>query len=192
MTDGLIFTYFTIFTLVLVGITFYGFRRLFCIIEVDGCSMVPYLISGDRALIAKYYPPILIKRGSVILFESWPTTIASSKDYFIKRVVGLPNDTLGIYETELITLKGTLSEGNYNYYLSIYPPNTLVTSLTRTCDSDIFRINQLFIKNYRTVKVPPGHFFVKGDWLFGGDDSIIHGPIHWKKIIGVMLIKLNH
>lgn len=175
-----------------MGIGLYALRKLFYIVEIDGCSMSPFLLSGDQVLVTRYFPKSLVKRGSVVLFTPWSMALPDQNNIYIKRVVGLPNDTLAIYETELIALKDVLSRDTYNFFASMFEPHSRIFQVTRVLDIYPVQINPKYSKNCRTEKVAPGHLFVKGDWLFGGDDLLTHGSIPFKKIIGVMLAKLDY
>ncbi|MDP3629675.1 MAG: signal peptidase I [Actinomycetota bacterium] len=60
--------------------------------KVDGDSMNPTLLSGDRMLITKGYPSPT--RGDIISFRA---TISGKPDTLIKRVVAIAGDTVEVY-----------------------------------------------------------------------------------------------
>ena len=61
---------------------------------VDGPSMLPTLVNGERLMVDKityrFRPP---RRGEIVVFR-YP---ANPKESFIKRVIGVPGDTVQIY-----------------------------------------------------------------------------------------------
>jgi hypothetical protein len=102
----------------------------------------------------------------------WPwltpsaTTSASLNKHavipFIKRIVGLPGDTL-------------------------------VTSL-RELD-DIHRARALGAHDpsgNRTWHIPQGYLFVRGDQPVGGWDSLSWGPIPFRSVLGIVIMKLPY
>ena len=61
---------------------------------VEGPSMLPTLVNGERLMVDKityrFRPP---RRGEIVVFR-YP---ANPKESFIKRVIGVPSDTIQIY-----------------------------------------------------------------------------------------------
>ena len=76
---------------------------------VDGPSMLPTLHSGEKLLIDKvtyrFRPPL---RGEVVVFR-YP---ANPKEHFIKRVIGVPGDSVGIYGGD-VYINGRLLQEDY-------------------------------------------------------------------------------
>ena len=94
------------FVLVLtwVIITFVGQRT-----RVDGRSMMNTLHDGDNLIVEKLsYRFSDPKRFDIIVFP--PT---GKKEYYIKRIIGLPGETVQIDENGNIYINGELLEGNY-------------------------------------------------------------------------------
>ncbi|HJT58465.1 MAG TPA: signal peptidase I [Ktedonobacteraceae bacterium] len=121
---------------------------------VDGISMQPSLQNGEYVLVNKvayvFHAP---ERGDVIVFE-WPVDTTKN---LIKRIIGLPGDTLVITSTT-VTVDGiTLNEP----YISA-PVNP----------------------QGETVKVPPNDYFVMGDNRPESDDSRDWGLLPRANIIG--------
>ena len=127
-------------------------------VKVEGTSMMPALADQERIFINKFtYRFGLggIERGDMVVF--W-YPLDSSKSY-IKRVVGLPGDTVEIDAGQVIVNNGRLRED--------YVPED-------------FRDRQSM--SPRTV--PPGHYFVLGDHRSSSNDSRAWGPVERKYIYG--------
>ncbi|MHB1683779.1 MAG: signal peptidase I [Bacilli bacterium] len=127
---------------------------LFAQFRVDGISMEPTLQNGERLLVDKipYYfgPP---KRGDIIIFHA-----PDGMDW-VKRVIGLPGDTVQVYKGNLILNGKIVHEPFING-----PMNPL--------------------RNFGPEKVPPGDLFVMGDNRNVSEDSRVIGPIPISKVIG--------
>jgi len=126
--------------------------------NIEGTSMEPSLHNQELILVDKwtylFRPPA---RGDVIVFVAPPNP---SQDY-IKRVIGLPGDTITIMNTTVIVDGVTLNES----YVS---PNN-------QCNEYAPIINR---------HVPPNEYFVLGDNRAGSDDSRHWGFVPRKNIIG--------
>lgn len=108
---------------------------------VDGPSMLPTLHSGEKLLIDKvtyrFRPP---QRGEVVVFR-YP---ANPKEHFIKRVIGIPGDTISIQNGD-VYINGQKLEEDY--------------------------LMEKARGNMPPVKVPPDTVFVLGDNRNNSHDS---------------------
>lgn len=125
-------------------------------------SMNPTLVEGDRVLVNKLsYRLHDINRGDVIVFERPPTLEArpGEPEDLIKRVVGLPGDTLVARDGALFVDGRRLREP----YL---PAGTSTTNLDQpvTLDDD--------------------EVFVMGDNRTNSQDSRVFGPIETDTVVG--------
>ncbi|HSL00726.1 MAG TPA: signal peptidase I [Rubrobacteraceae bacterium] len=124
-------------------------------------SMVPTLKVWDRVLINKVaYDFTGPNRGDIVLFES----PASAKDPLIKRVVGLPGETVELRD-------GTLyvnGEPQEEPYLRKHRPDG---------------------RPYGPQRVPEGHVFVMGDNRANSFDSRFFGPVPQENLIGESLVR---
>ncbi|HEY8530845.1 MAG TPA: signal peptidase I [Limnochorda sp.] len=122
--------------LALLIMTFVG--RAF---TVEGPSMLPTLHSGERVVVERvtylFREP---HRGEVIVFR-YPL---NPREYFVKRVVGLPGDRVAIKDGYL-WVNGQRVEEDY--------------------------INARALRNFPEVEVPEGHYFVMGDNRNNSEDS---------------------
>jgi signal peptidase I len=132
---------------------------LFQAFYIPSESMDPTLQIGDRVLVNKLsYDLHDVNRGDVVVFERPPNEPPSDVHDLIKRVVGLPGDTVeGIDGTVYINGEA-LDES--------YLPDGTVTS------------------PFKPVVVPEGHVFVMGDNRGNSRDSRFFGPIDESLIVG--------
>lgn len=122
---------------------------------VDGHSMDHTLANGERMLIDRIpYDFGLPKRGDIVVFQ------APDGEQWVKRVIGLPGDTIQL-------IKGKL------YLNGKYIPEPFITD--GPTDPKY---------NYGPSVVPPGHIFVMGDNRTVSYDSRYIGPIAVDKLTG--------
>jgi signal peptidase I len=152
--------------------------------RIPSPSMVPTLDVGQRVLVNRlgthFGDP---SRGDVVVFKppagadsnqcgipsepddghpcAKPTNNRSSSN-FIKRVIGLPGDTLFVRDNRAYINGKRLNEPYINKN----------TSCDALCNLD------------KPIKIPPGHFFMMGDNRGQSDDSRQWGPVPKKWIIG--------
>ena len=124
-------------------------------------SMLPTLEIGDRLIVEKlsYYshPP---QRGDIIVFAPPPQLQEQGFEQdqaFIKRVIGLPGNTVEVKNGHVFIDRQLLTE-NYIAEAPNYPMSEMV--------------------------VPPGQFFVMGDNRNNSNDSHIWGFLPRANIIG--------
>jgi signal peptidase I len=80
-------------TIVLAVVLFFAINAVSARVRVDGFSMVPTLQDGEYVLVNRLaYRNSLPERGDIIVFSSPQTTDLD----LIKRVIGLPGDTVEI------------------------------------------------------------------------------------------------
>jgi signal peptidase I len=125
-------------------------------VKVEGTSMTPLISDQERIFINKFvyrYEPI--ERGDVVVFW-YPLDRSKS---FIKRVVGLPEDTVEIRDGQ-VYLNGKLLPEPY-----VPPESVDLGTLSAT-------------------RIPDGEYFVMGDHRISSNDSRIFGPVPRKFIYG--------
>ena len=133
-------------------------------------SMENNLLIGDHLLVNKFvFAPTLsslenkllpidpIHRGDILVFK-YPEE--PDRD-FIKRVIGLPGETLEL-RNKKVYINGTALEEPYVRFL--YP-----ASDSRTGESDVTSFDVR--ENYGPVTVPPDHYFMMGDNRDNSQDS---------------------
>src|ERR1700752_2707775 len=125
-------------------------------VKVEGTSMAPLLSDQERIFINKFvYRFEDIHRGDVVVFW-YPLDRSKS---FIKRVIGLPGETVDIRHG-LLYVNGELIPETY-----VPPQYTDVT-------------------DFGPVKVPKDSYFVMGDHRISSNDSRVFGPVSSQFIYG--------
>jgi signal peptidase I len=128
---------------------------------IPSVSMEPTLLINDRLAIKKVHPPIALRRNQLIIFTL--PKAAHIKDVLIKRLIGLPGDTIEIKEGEVL--------------LNGKPLNETYTA----CSSD-------YTMARRTV--PQGHYFVLGDNRNKSYDSYSWGFLPKENVIGYAIFRV--
>lgn len=135
---------------------------LFAPFIVDGESMAPTLHSGERLIVTKIvYLWGEPQRGDIVVFHATQT-----RDY-IKRVIGLPGETVEIRDDRLYINGEEVPEP----YLEEYRRKTQEAGLKLTED-------------YGPETVPEGAYFVLGDNRRNSQDSRMIGMIPKDQIVG--------
>ncbi len=136
---------------------------LFRPFQVSGQSMFPnfrdreYILTN---LISLKFEPL--KTGDVVVFKAPPPN--ADKD-FIKRVIGLPGDTVELKNGYVYLNNQKLDESAY------------LAPSVRTYGG-------AFLANNQKITVPPGHYFVLGDNRPESSDSREWGYVSQSELIG--------
>lgn len=152
--------YFLLLVAILFGLRLYVFTP----VVVKGDSMDPTLADGERVIALKNTE---VKRFDIVTF---PAPDDPGKNY-IKRVIGLPGDTIEYKSDQLYVNGKKVAEP----YLDEFKKE-LSDGQPLTYD---FNLNDLF----GTEKVPAGELFVLGDNRRISKDSRIIGMIKEKNIM---------
>jgi len=130
--------------------------------RVVATSMTPTILDGDHILvnelIYKFTSP---GRGDVVVFR-YPK---NENQYFIKRIIGLPGETILIYQKHCYIDGELLQEG----YLA---------------HSSHAGAAHPEMDDFGPLTLPPASFFVMGDNRDWSMDSRSFGPVQQKKILG--------
>lgn len=105
------------------------------------------------------------KRGDVVVFKSPKNPDVD----FIKRIIGLPGETVKLYNGK-IYIDGVLLEENY------LPKNLLTPG-------------SYFLREGASIVVPRGDYFVLGDNRTGSSDSREWGPVKKEEFIGKVFFR---
>lgn len=151
----------TLFYVVIITATVL-FYTLFAVARVDGRSMDPTLHGGQFILLSKTEK---VDRFDIAVFVEREVDNGPTKK-IVKRVIGLPGDTVTVINGELFINDKTYEET----YLS-----------------------KKNIKNWKnesfTIKVPQGHYFVLGDNRDISKDSRQVGNFKKDAVIGVKMFE---
>ncbi|AGK46883.1 signal peptidase I [Burkholderia thailandensis MSMB121] len=180
--------------------------------KIPSGSMVPTLVVGDFILVNKFdyglRLPITnrkitagrpLERGDVVVFR-YPKD--ESVDY-IKRVIGLPGDTIA-YQDKKLTINGQpvpetplpdyFDEERMNYAKQFEETlgarknailnNPSVPPFVMGADDYPYRNNCQYDSRGVVCKVPPGHYFMMGDNRDNSADSRYWGFVPDKNIVG--------
>src|ERR1051326_991063 len=150
--------------------------------QVPTESMKPTILVGDHffldkiafpanypAAIRAYLPQRSINRLDIIAFKS-PT---DGNIPFVKRVIGLPGDTVEV-RSKGVYINGTKLDEPYKIHVdsTIYNPDPWTPEELKVRD------------NYGPVTVPADSYFVMGDNRDNSNDSRYWGFVTWDEIIG--------
>lgn len=153
----------------------FGFMRPFVVeaFKIPSASMEDTLLIGDRILVAKFIYGIKVpftnfrmldfhkpEIGDVFVFK--PPPAAGKTQNFIKRIVGLPGDTIEIRNGKLY--RNGMAAANEDY---------VKRALAKMSPQRI-----------PPFKVPEGHVFAMGDNRDRSSDSRVWGPVPIENIKG--------
>jgi signal peptidase I len=148
---------------------FLGVRLLVQNYRVDGPSMTPTLLNGQYILVdkARYYftSPA---RGDIVVFQApeaalarcpTPTDTGQPSNDFVKRIIGVPGDTVQIDDNGAVIVDGVPIKESYVRY----PANVSAPA---------------------NVQLGQNEYFVLGDNRSDSCDSRDWGPVQRNEIIG--------
>ncbi len=138
---------------VVIIIVFYVVQQFLAApFQVIGNSMINTLHDREYIVVSKIeylmHPP---ERGDIVVFKP----PSNGKDYYVKRIVGLPGDTIGLVKGKVF-VNGKQIDESYLYENA----STCVVARMSSCPND----NKAYV-------VPEGMYFVLGDNREGSSDS---------------------
>ena len=173
--------------------------------QIPTGSMIPTLEVGDFILVNKYayglrLPVIGTKimdvddpqRGEVMVFIP-----PHENSYYIKRVIGLPGDTVR-YEDKSLYINGELIDKEYVADISVDTsigelPGKLYTETINGIEHTTQHIDAALSRRTRTTWViPNGHYFMMGDNRDNSSDSREWGPVPEEDIVGKAIAVWMH
>lgn len=163
---------------VALGIAFLIKSFLFQAFYIPSESMKPTLNVGDRVLVNKLsYDLHDVNRGDIAVFEAPPLAQSGDIKDLVKRVIGLPGETVTADGGTVVVDGRRLSEP--------YLPKGTTTSFPDVppgCGAPADGQNGCV--------VPEGHLFMMGDNREASKDSRVFGPIAESTIVGRVFVRI--
>jgi len=175
---------------------------------IPSSSMEPNLLVGDRLFVTKFSygyskhsfpfsPPIFNgrllsdtpKRGDVVVFK----TPADNRTDYIKRLIGLPGDTIQFINGDLFLNSKKIQKKIINKNDSLYCGNSKISvstykeQLPNEVSYEASYRNDISFKNSDIFTVPENHFFFLGDNRDCSKDSRFLsevGYVHKDNLVG--------
>ena len=160
-----------VFTNVLIGV------------QVNGSSMEPTLYGGVMGSDGKYHGGDYLfvntldtpAHGDIIVFHATPEI--SNNSELIKRVIGLPGDT--IYAQSGVLYRKNAGEDRFSVVEEPYLGEVWTETLPKAGAHEEYIVDG-------TIVVPEGMVYVMGDHRSVSSDSRSFGPIPMRSIVGVV------
>jgi len=148
---------------------------------VDGASMDPTFSTGQFLIVDRLtYDFSKPKRGDVIVFK-YPN---DPSVYYIKRIVGLPGETVDIKDGKVFIIEP--SDPTQVYTSSSTQASSTEIALTETYVAQ----SHMTSDTLKTTPLGPTQYFVMGDNRAQSYDSRAWGPVDSKLIIGRPIMRL--
>lgn len=166
--------------------------------DVPTGSMKPSIIEGDRVFVNKLAYGLRIpftdtvitlwgkpERGEIVVFNS-----PEDGTRLIKRVIGLPGDTLEIKDNKLLINGQSIK---YSIANKIYPVTIWQNEINRDVIDELLDEHRhpialtpadILTEDFGPVKVPEKHYFMMGDNRHNSADSRVIGFVERSKILG--------
>jgi signal peptidase I len=152
-----------------IGVRTYVAQMFF----IPSGSMLPTLQIGDRIVVDKLsYHLHGVARGDIVVFRRPPLEHAAYAD-LVKRVIGLPGDTVSSVGGRVYINGKPLAEPWLPTPMPVTSPSPL---------PDGFSLNHPYV-------VPKGEYYVMGDNRTDSEDSRYFGPIPESLIVGKMAFR---
>ncbi|MCF0119216.1 MAG: signal peptidase I [Limosilactobacillus mucosae] len=150
----------------------------FQFVRVDGPSMQPNLQNNERVVCLKQAK---IHRGSVVVFDAnGVDPQVSVKTEYVKRVIGLPGDTVEAKNGNLYVNGKKVDQS--------YISKSERSSGTGTWTLHSISQENSWVLHNGVYKVPKGEYFVLGDHRSVSNDSRYWGFVPKSKIVGVVKV----
>jgi signal peptidase I len=174
--------------------------------KIPSSSMEKTLLIGDHLFVnkfvyglrapvwgAKIIPLRKVQRGDVVVFE-FPVPDpreshcgkVNAGENFIKRVIGLPGETIQITAGQVLIDGKLLEEAGYAVYATPYriPKSVAADEISPARYQELWQSHKLdaalgeTVRDYMgPVKIPAGHYFMMGDNRDHSCDSRYWGPV---------------
>ena len=132
---------------------------------VPSGSMLPTLQIGDRIVVIKL--GYTIHRGDIVVFKRPPADAGTTDKDLVKRVIGLPGETISSRGNTVLINGRPLAE-------------PWLPRLTGICAESA--------ENIPRTKIAPGHYFVMGDCRGDSADSRVWGTLPGSLVVGRVFV----
>lgn len=179
---------------VAVGIGFLLQKFVISGFVISGGSMDPTLANGDYMYISRLNP---LNRFDVVVVKSPDLSVdaGGNRKLFIKRIIGMPGDTLS-YQNNQLYINGQLTEEPYlseilasGQQLKTYTLKSLLDELRREY-SQLPKENTTYLQKDGDIVIPEGYYFMLGDNRNISKDSDEFGLVHRSLVEGVAFIRV--
>lgn len=141
-------------------------------------SMEPTLVPGDRVVVNRLsYHLHPVHTGDIVVFRRPPADTSTVAGDLIKRVIGLPGQTLWVHNCRVYINGKQLAQP--------YLPKGWQQASSEYCTT--WDGGNSLPNPY---KVPKGDYFVMGDNRMDSDDSRFWGPLPGKYIVGRAFLEI--
>ena len=158
-----------IYIIIVLAVIFIVNRFFFSLVKVNGASMNPALRSNDLIIVDKTIKEEEYHRFDIVAFKY----IYNNKDIYLKRIIGLPNETIEIIDNQIYINDEKLEE----FY----------GAFSNADDSpDIVG----YLSDYPKTTLGVDEYFVIGDNRYVSDDSRNFGPITGDLLVGKAVFRV--
>ncbi len=174
-----------------LGIAFLIKTFLFQAFYIPSGSMEPTLQISDRVLVNKLsYDLHEVNRGDIVVFEAPPTASEAYKD-FVKRVIGLPGETVEFPGDGEVYIDGRrLNEPYLPDGVSTCMPSSTCPHTGEDEKQDLPTKCGAPASGKDGCVVPRGHLLVLGDNRENSQDGRFFGVIEEDTIVGRVFIRI--
>lgn len=159
---------------------------------VDGHSMDPTLADKEHLIIVK---TVNIKRQEIVVAKEYDRNNGKEKN-IVKRVIGLPGDTIK-FDADVLTVNGKVIEEPYlNNYKTKFSKDKLQDTFSYNGffqeiarNAAAFTVSATGESNF-TVTVPKGQYFLMGDDRLVSQDSRQVGTFSKNDLVGEVKLRL--
>lgn len=159
---SLVLTILTILLLLVIIGSSLLVRREYSFHPISGTSMSPALTEKDMVLVKR--------RGSILRYDVIAFSVKGEEGKFVKRVIGMPGDTLFIRNDRMILNIGEEGDFETTYTFQLSP-----------AVSEVFQ---------ELTKIPEGFYFTIGDHIDVSKDSRTFGLVNKNEIEGTVQFHL--
>jgi signal peptidase I len=147
--------------------------QIYQVTNIEGKSMFPSLDNGDIVFIDLLTPKFGdYRRGDIVVIKP-PLELGTQNKYLIKRIIGLPGETVGTENGNVIVTNSSYSSGIILNEKSYLAP-----------DIKTYKTSSTGKEKFVFTKLGDQEYFLLGDNRGGSTDSRVFGGIKKSQILG--------